>query len=177
MIYTHGVTDANYYRVVFSTIIILAEYIYCIRDPYVAVVYAADKFKETANSAYIEAIINIALSIILVFKFGLEGIAVGTFIGMFYRMLYLVWFVNKYIMPHPIWKMLKRLCISAGTIIVSCLLVSVFDTTGSPTLILWVKNGVLCLVVFCIITIASNLIFDNKLFLAVCRRVQSKRRG
>ena len=177
LIYTHGVTDANYYRVVFSTIIILAEYIYCVRDPYVAVAYAAGKFKETANSAYIEAIINIVLSIILVFKFGLEGIAVGTFIGMFYRMLYLVWFVNKYIMPHPIWKMLKRLGISAGIIIVSCLLISVFDTTGSPTLILWVKNGVLCLVVFCIITIVSNLIFDNKLFLAVCKRVQNKRKG
>ena len=161
----------------FSTIIILAEYIYCVRDPDVAVVYAAGKFKETANSAYIEAIINIVLSIILVFKFGLEGIAVGTFIGMFYRMLYLVWFVNKYIMPHPIWKMLKRLSISVGTIIVSCLLVSVFDTTGSPTLILWIKNGVLCLVVFSIITIALNLVFDNKLFLAVCRRVKSKRKG
>lgn len=175
LIYTHGVTDVNYYRVIFSTIIILAEYIYCVRDPYVAVVYAAGKFKETANSAYIEAIINIVLSIILVFKFGLEGIAVGTFIGMFYRMLYLVWFVNKHIIPHPMWKMLKRLCISIGTIIVSYLLVSVFDTTGSPTLILWMKNGVICLVVFCIITITLNLIFDNKLSLAIYRRVKSKR--
>ena len=175
LIYTHGVTDVNYYRVIFSTIIILAEYIYCVRDPYVAVVYAAGKFKETANSAYIEAIINIVLSIILVFKFGLEGIAVGTFIGMFYRMLYLVWFVNKHIIPHPIWKMLKRLCISIGTIIVSYLLVSVFDTTGSPTLILWMKNGVICLVVFCIITITLNLIFDNELSLAIYRRVKSKR--
>lgn len=54
LIYTHGVTDTNYYRVIFSTIIIFAEYIYCIRDPYVSVVYAAGKFKETSNSAYQE---------------------------------------------------------------------------------------------------------------------------
>ncbi len=175
LIYTHGVTDVNYYRVIFSTIIILAEYIYCVRDPYVAVVYAAGKFKETANSAYIEAIINIVLSVILVFKFGLEGIAVGTFIGMFYRMIYLVWFVNRDIMPHPIWKTVKRLCISIGTIIISYLFVSILDTTGSPTLILWIKNGIICFVTFCIITVILNLVFDNKLSLAVYRRARRKR--
>lgn len=175
LIYTHGMTDVNYYRVIFSTIIILAEYVYCVRDPYEAVVYAAGKFKETANSAYIEAIINIVLSIILVFKFGLEGIAVGTFIGMFYRMLYLVWFVNKYIMPYSIWKTAKRFCISIGIMVVSYLLVSILDSTGSPTLILWMKNGGICFVVFCIITITSNLIFDNKLSLAVLRMAKKKR--
>lgn len=92
----------------------------------------------------IEAIINIVLSVILVFKFGLEGIAVGTFIGMLYRMIYLVWFINKDIMPYPISNIVKRLSLSIGTIVISCLIVSVLDTTGSSTLILWVKNGVLC---------------------------------
>ena len=177
LIYTHGVTDVNYYRVIFSTIIILAEYIYCIRDPYISVVYAAGKFKETSNSAYIEAAINIILSIILVFKFGLEGIAVGTFIGMLYRMIYLVWFINKYVMPYPVLKMVKRLSLSMVTIIVSCLIVSALDTTGSPTLILWIKNGVLCFVVFCAVTVILDLIFDNKLFLTVAKKAISKRKG
>ena len=177
LIYTHGVKDVNYYRVIFSTIIILAEYIYCIRDPYISVVYAAGKFKETSNSAYIEAAINIILSIILVFKFGLEGIAVGTFIGMLYRMIYLVWFINKYVMPYPVLKMVKRLSLSMVTIIVSCLIVSALDTTGSPTLILWIKNGVLCFVVFCAVTVILDLIFDNKLFLTVAKKAISKRKG
>ena len=177
LIYTHGVTDTNYYRVFFSTIIILAEYIYCIREPYESVVYAAGKFKETSNSAYIEAIINIVLSVILVFKYGLEGIAVGTFIGMLYRMIYWIWFINKYIMPYPISNIVKRLSLSIGTIMISCLIVSVLDTTGSPTLILWVKNGVLCFAVFCVVTVILNLAFDKESFLDVCKRVVSKRKG
>lgn len=177
LIYTHGVTDTNYYRVFFSTIIILAEYIYCIREPYESVVYAAGKFKETSNSAYIEAIINIVLSVILVFKYGLEGIAVGTFIGMLYRMIYWIWFINKYIMPYPISNIVKRLSLSIGTIMISCLIVSVLDTTGSPTLILWVKNGVLCFAVFCAVTVILNLAFDKESFLDVCKRVVSKRKG
>ena len=168
---------SNYYRVFFSTIIILAEYIYCIREPYESVVYAAGKFKETSNSAYIEAIINIVLSVILVFKFGLEGIAVGTFIGMLYRMIYWIWFINKYIMPYPISNIVKRLSLSIGTIVISCLIVSVLDTTGSPTLILWVKNGVLCFAVFCAVTVILNLAFDKEPFLDVCKRAVSKRKG
>jgi len=177
LIYTHGVTDTNYYRVIFSTIIIFAEYIYCIRDPYVSVIYAAGKFKETSNSAYIEAIINIVLSVILVFKFGLEGIAVGTFIGMLYRMIYLVWFINKDIMPYPISNIVKRLSLSIGTIVISCLIVSVLDTTGSPTLILWVKNGVLCFGVYCAVTVVLNFAFDKELFLNVCKKAVRKRKG
>lgn len=177
LIYTHGVTDTNYYRVIFSTIIIFAEYIYCIRDPYVSVVYAAGKFKETSNSAYIEAIINIVLSVILVFKFGLEGIAVGTFIGMLYRMIYLVWFINKDIMPYPISNIVKRLSLSIGTIVISCLIVSVLDTTGSSTLILWVKNGVLCFGVYCAVTVVLNFAFDKELFLNVCKKAVRRRKG
>lgn len=46
LIYTHGVTDTNYYRVFFSTIIILAEYIYCIREPYESVVYAESGYDD-----------------------------------------------------------------------------------------------------------------------------------
>ena len=176
LIYTHGVTDTNYYRVLFSTIIIMAEYIYCIRAPYESVIYAAGKFKETSNSAYIEASINIVLSVILVFKFGLEGIAVGTFIGMLYRMIYWIWFINKDIMPYPISNIVKRLSLSIGTIIISCLIVSALDTTGSPTLILWIKNGVLCFAVFCAVTVILNLVFDKEMFLAICKKAVSKRK-
>ena len=176
LIYTHGVTDTNYYRVLFSTIIIMAEYIYCIRAPYESVIYAAGKFKETSNSAYIEASINIVLSVILVFKFGLEGIAVGTFIGMLYRMIYWIWFINKDIMPYPISNIVKRLSLSIGTIMISCLIVSALDTTGSPTLILWIKNGVLCFAVFCAVTVILNLVFDKEMFLAICKKAVSKRK-
>ena len=92
-------------------------------------------------------------------------------------MIYLVWFINKYVMPYPVLKMVKRLSLSMVTIIVSCLIVSALDTTGSPTLILWIKNGVLCFVVFCAVTVILDLIFDNKLFLTVAKKAISKRKG
>lgn len=139
--------------------------------------YSTDDKVDNPVSLYIEAIINIVLSVILVFKFGLEGIAVGTFIGMLYRMIYLVWFINKDIMPYPISNIVKRLSLSIGTIVISCLIVSVLDTTGSSTLILWVKNGVLCFGVYCAVTVVLNFAFDKELFLNVCKKAVRRRKG
>jgi peptidoglycan biosynthesis protein MviN/MurJ (putative lipid II flippase) len=169
MIYTHGITDIDYYRPVFSTIIIMAEYIYCVRDPYVSVIYAAGRFKETSLSAYIEAGINIVLSIILVIWFGLEGIAVGTFIGMTYRMIYMVVYLSKHVIYRPVYKSVKRLVLSLAAMGCSLGLMFLVDTTGSATLWLWIKNAVLSVAVFGTVTLIFDLIFDRELTLSAFR--------
>ncbi len=50
--------------------------------PHLNLAYAANKFKEITVPAYIEALLNIVISVILVHKFGLVGVAVGTIVGM-----------------------------------------------------------------------------------------------
>ncbi len=175
LIYSHGVTDVNYYRPVFSTIIILAEYVYCIRDPYVSVIYAAGKFKETARSAYIEAGINIVLSVILVSKYGLEGIAVGTLIGMTYRMIYMVVYISKNIIERPVIKSIKRLSISLLSIGLSIIIMGYIDQTGSNTIMLWVKNGFVSALVFSGMTIAMNLLFDRNLTISTIKGIVGRK--
>ena len=85
MLYTHNLTDANYYQPLFAYIMIFAESVYCIRDPYQNLAYQANHFKYISKYAYTEAVLNIILSIILVIKFGLIGVAIGTLISMIYR--------------------------------------------------------------------------------------------
>lgn len=87
MIYTKGIYDANYYQPILGWIMVLAEFAFCIREPYVNMAYVANKFKEVSKYAYIEAGINIVLSTILVIKFGIIGVAIATFIAMIYRTL------------------------------------------------------------------------------------------
>lgn len=177
LLYTHGITDVNYFRPVFSTVIILAEFVYCVRDPYVSVVYAAGRFKETANSAYIEAAINIVLSVILVPRYGLEGVAVGTFIGMFYRMVYLVWYIYKHVLYRPVWKTVKRLLIAAGSMVISCACIQLFDTTGSATFLLWFKNGVISVMTLVVVTVILNLLFEKELTCTMVKHIKKKVRG
>ena len=52
-------------------------------------VYAAGHFKETQLSSIIEAVLNIVLSVLLVLKFGLVGVAIGTGTARWKRELYL----------------------------------------------------------------------------------------
>lgn len=84
-IYTQGITDADYVQPLFGVLIITAEYLYCLRMPYNAIINAAGKFKETKSSAYIEAILNVVISLFFVHRYGLVGVAIGTLTTMLYR--------------------------------------------------------------------------------------------
>ena len=175
MIYTKGIRDADYYQPIFSTIIVLAEMVYSIRDPYVSVVYAAGKFKETALSAYLEAVINIILSVALVKKFGLIGIAVGTLVGMLYRMIYLIYYIRKYLLVRPVFRTFKRCIISACTIYLSFLIMKVVGDTGLSSIIIWVKNGILSVCIYMLVLLLLNLVFDRKTTLSMIEMLKMKR--
>jgi O-antigen/teichoic acid export membrane protein len=94
-IYTKGITDANYYQPVFAVIIILANLVYCLREPYRFVILAAGKFRETNFGAILEAILNLGISVVLVRKMGLIGVAIGTLIAVSYRFFYFAFFLKK----------------------------------------------------------------------------------
>ncbi len=95
-VYTNGISDANDYIVPgFALIMSIAIAARCIQMPYNVVVQAAGHFKETQASAIIEPVVNIMISVIMVFKFGLVGVAIGTLVSMIYRVLYLAFYLMK----------------------------------------------------------------------------------
>lgn len=98
LVYTAGINDANYYQPGFAIILILAEFVYCIRDPYVQATSAAGMFKIIAPYSYVEALLNVAISIVLVKKYALLGVAIGTIIAMLFRMIAQIIIVNKRIL-------------------------------------------------------------------------------
>lgn len=177
MLYTHGVTDADYFRPVFSAIIIMAEYIYCVRDPYDAAIYAAGKFKETAVSAYIEAGINIVLSVTLVNWLGLEGIAIGTFTGMTFRMIYMIVYLSKNVVYRSWLKPLKRLLISGPAMLIAFFVMRFADVTGSGTWILWFKNAFLSVAVFGAVTLIADFLFDRQLTMFAFKSVLKRKKA
>lgn len=96
-LYTRGVNDVNYYQPVFGLLLLLSEALYLIKLPHLNLAYSANKFKEITLPAFIEASLNIIISVILVRKYGLLGVTVGTIIGMLYRMIFHVKFTSKLI--------------------------------------------------------------------------------
>ncbi|MDV7750959.1 polysaccharide biosynthesis C-terminal domain-containing protein [Enterococcus faecium] len=109
IVYTSNIIDADYIQPVFGYILCFATMIYMIRIPYSYMILAAGHYKQTQTSALIEAGINIIVSVILVYKFGLIGVAVGTFVAMLYRTIYFVKYLTSNILYRKISIFVKHL--------------------------------------------------------------------
>lgn len=107
-IYTANITDANYIQVEFGMILLLASIVYCLRSPYHNMIIAAGHFRQTQIAAYGEAVINIVLSIMLVIKYGLIGVAIGTLVATLFRLLYYVRYLEKHILNRSAKLFIKR---------------------------------------------------------------------
>lgn len=176
MIYTNGITDANYYQPVFSTLLIISELLYILREPYIAVIYSASKFKETSKSSYIEAILNIIISIIFVSKYGLIGVAIGTLIAMLYRLIYLVFYVSKNVINRPKILFFKRLFILVVSISISTLIANKLVTNSYDNILKWVSNGFVCLFIYLLSVIIISFIFDKKTFVSFINILTKRRK-
>ena len=121
-LYTKGIEDANYIQPLFSVLLTTASAIYCLRFPYQSTITAAGHFKQTRVAAYGEAVINIFLSIILVRKYGLIGVAIGTIVAIGFRLVYSAIYLSQNIMHRNFTDFSKRLMINVGSIIVICLI-------------------------------------------------------
>ena len=141
-IYTRGITDANYYHPVFGYLMMAAEAVYCFRDPYVSVAYVSGKYKETAKYAYIEAVLNIAISVVLVSELGLVGVAVGTLVAMIYRMVSHIWYLNCHLIQRQVHKSLKCLAVFALIAVGSSLIVNRFVNMQAVGYLDWVIRAI-----------------------------------
>lgn len=127
-IYTADITDAEYIVPAFAYLITLAQAFYCLRLPYNIMVLAAGHYKQTQWSAIIEAAINIAVSVVLVFRFGLIGVAIGTLAAMAYRTVYLVNYLKKNILKRKLYHFIKHLIADTLAVLFLLAVVLAFPT-------------------------------------------------
>lgn len=140
-VYTNGINDANYIRPIFSIIILIAEFLWAIRLPYLSLTMAAGHFKETQMGAWIEAILNISISICLVCKLGIIGVAIGTLIAMAVRTIEFIYHTSKYILQRKMKKsFFKLLVILIESMILVCIANKI--TIDVNTCLSWVKYAI-----------------------------------
>ncbi|HGL4575377.1 TPA: lipopolysaccharide biosynthesis protein, partial [Enterococcus faecium] len=111
-VYTSNINDVNYIRPVFAIIITIAAMFNCFRIPYQTIVYAAGHFKQTRNGSIVEVILNLSISIILVIKIGLIGVAIGTLVGSIFRTLQYGIYLSRNIIVRSNWLFYTKIVIS-----------------------------------------------------------------
>ena len=159
-LYTKGLVDVNYIQPLFSFLITTAAFLHCLRVPYISTITAAGHFKQTRWGAYGEAIINMCLSIVLVWKFGLIGVAIGTVAANGFRMIYTIAYLSDHIVNRPIALFLKRsfinlLCASS----ISAVGFWVAGKMMIENYFHWILCAALCFLISLVITLLFNLLF------------------
>ncbi len=163
-IYTSGITDANYYQPIFGYIIVAAEAMYILREPYVNLAYSAGKFKDLRICAAVEAILNIAVSLCLAPKLGLIGIAIGTLIGMSYRTFYQIWYLRDHLINRPFIKFLKRFLVFLMPTLITIAACGIILPVKQNSILSWILHAAIYSAIFGIEYFAiSSLFFRSQM--------------
>lgn len=163
VIYTHGINDANYNVPLFAIVITIAYAIFGYRTIYYTLIKAAGHFKQTQFGAVFEAILNILISVILVIKIGLVGVAIGTLIAVGYRTIYCIWYLSKNIVFRSSKYFIKNILINMMVILL-CYRFSIHMHLRCVTYAQWVLNAlIVAIIVFVILTLAYVLGYKKEL--------------
>lgn len=160
-VYTSGINDANYIIPSFGLLLTLSQLFYCLRLPYSQLVLAAGHFKQTQASALIEVALNIIISVVLVWNYGLIGVAIGTIVAMGYRTIYYVLYIKKNILYRPLTKFWKLMLTNVIIFSVSYILCKGFSLAG-VNYFSWIVLAFQCCFVIGMVMIATNVIFHSE---------------
>ena len=164
-IYTSDVYDTNYIVPAFAVVMTSAQFIYCTRESSRLLVLAGGKFKETNFGSFAEAFLNLGISIILVWKYGLLGVAVGTLISVVYRLFYLWNFLSK---DTDLIGKINRFKISAPATIVFSINIIIFFIAPSiqiRNLLIFAIYGVVIVASETVLLMGIEILFGNGHFL------------
>lgn len=174
MIYTKGVKDANYNVPVFAFLITLSTLFICIREPYIQMTYCAGFFKETARYAYVEAVLNIGISIILVMKWGLIGVAIGTIVSILYRYIYTILFIEKNIFKRKISQYIKQFLVEMVAFIIAYKISQYIDFFDVDSIITWLLQSCICMCINIIVFIVINMLMYKQLTIEFIKNLVKK---
>lgn len=120
-LYTSSASDINYINKWYPLFFVMTPLLTYGRTAASNVINYAGHFKETQNRAIIESLINITVSAIAIYKFGILGALIGTIVASVYRTNDIIIYANMILLKIKPWKTYKKwaLCFCIFGIIVN----------------------------------------------------------
>lgn len=176
-VYTNGIKDVNYEVPLFAFILTFSQAIYCYRLIYFVIIKAAGHYKQTQKSALIEMGINIVLSILLVIKYGLIGVAIGTFISTLYRMIYFIKYLSNNIIEINIKTTAYKFMVDIISIMACYLFtrtIKLVDCSYVAWILMAIKVAFICGVTIIIIYYVFNFKMINQIVKRYWKKISLK---
>jgi len=139
-------------------------YLNSVRNPHGILIRISQNFDKTKNIFLGEAIINLAISLLLVKRFGIAGVLAGTMASVFIRDFYVIRFVYNEVLNSNPWKVVYRIIVNAIPIGISmCSFSSGIFFNANSYIALFVF-GVACFFFATVLVLICNLVFCYKGF-------------
>ncbi len=175
-VYTKGITDVDYSQPLFAALLTMAHAGHCLRLPYNIIILAGGHYKQTQNNYIIAALLNIIISIILVIKYGLIGVAIGTLVAMLYQTVWMAGYISKNLIKWPFKRFIKQLAIDILTIVVSSL-ATYWIKLSHVTYASWIIMAVEVAIIYFISVAVINLIFYKPYVMDILSGFKQKLKG
>lgn len=179
-IYTKNVIDLNYVNYYFGYLIVLGSFLFTIRTPYNDLANDAGLFKEMRKGAIIEAACNIIVSIALVKKIGLIGVAIGTIIAMSVRTIDLINIINSKILNRKRLVCYKKIIISLLEILIIFIIYKNINFNYNLNYLYWIRNSMIMFLISTSIVLFFGIVFykqDMKFLSTIFKNILSKKTG
>lgn len=162
-LYSSGITDINYVDPILPYLFVSLNILMYARRTSSQIINFAGHFKQTQWRSVVESIINLTVSLIMVYYFGIYGVLIGTIAALFYRTNDVIIYANWNILGRKPWKTYRRWAVN--------LITMVFLTVGINTILgpitnyfQWILNAVWVSVVCMGGFLFVDSIFDWKSF-------------
>lgn len=124
-VYTAGIVDAEYNQPAFAVLLTFAYLATCLKTTYNIVILAAGHFRQTQICHIVAAILNISISIAVVYWLGLVGVAIGTLVAMVFQLIWMGVYVSKHLIQRSVFHLFKRIAVDCA-----CLCLIFISTYG-----------------------------------------------
>ena len=160
---TKDVITTFYLQPAFVSILLAAMFFRAGSCPYESITQAAGHFRPNRNPAFIEAGINISVSITLaIFLPGygkLIGVAIGTLLAYAFRTIRYAIYFSKNIVPRSIWLFIRRIIISLSLTTTIAVLPHILPFPHLKTWTAWVVYATAVSLITGILIIAVEFLF------------------
>ena len=162
-VYTSGITDANYSLPLFGLLLTIAYFFNSLRNCQFILIRAAGHFQKTQSAVLMESILNLFISVALVFSLGLTGVAIGTITATVFFVAYEMIYFSKNIVFFPVAHAIKQFSVDLLVVGLTVLIATQINLfTGSVSS--WILQAfVVSIVCFAIGLFAQIVFYRNNL--------------
>lgn len=173
VIYTKKISDVNYNRQAFAVLSTYAVAFENFRTPYRTIISASGHFKDTKSISYIEAALNIVISVISVVFIGLNGVAVGTLFAMIFGTIGYAYYASKYIMNRKLSLFVKRAFLTVLTMFIMKLVSNIYmpQLTVFSNFGIWIIYAVINTLLSTLLTLLIILVFYKEDLMSLIKKV------